>query len=156
MIDADTDPPLIGRQIVDPIGRDLAQIWIDEVMHADRSGVAAGLPFAAFVGKISDEFFLFRVDGNDRLAGGLKHFHLVVDMVELGVAIRVLLAFPALAHGLQAVMQLVQQLAHAALTDPVPLAIQFGGQFRRALARPAQRRLRIASTGRLHQRLQIG
>ena len=37
-VDADVDPSGIGRQVLDPVGSDLAGIRIDEVMDADLFG----------------------------------------------------------------------------------------------------------------------
>jgi hypothetical protein len=56
----------------------------------------------------------------------------------LGVPIRVPLALPGLAIGLEAVVQLLEQTAHGIMTDAVAQPPQFLGQVAGALARPQQ------------------
>ena len=64
-------------------------------------------------------------------------------------------AFPRLARRLQAIVELRQKVANAALADLVPPLGQFLRQSRRAFARPAQRRHRIAACRRLDERVEI-
>jgi hypothetical protein len=45
-------------------------------------------PFVAVIAEIRflmQHGLLFRIDGNDRLTGTQKHFHLIVDVLELNV-----------------------------------------------------------------------
>jgi hypothetical protein len=63
-------------------------------------------------------------------------------------------AFARFSIGLQAVTRLVQQLGNRAFSNRMILPRQFRRQAPRALARPAQRRLRIATCRRLDQRFQ--
>jgi hypothetical protein len=67
-----------------------------------------------------------------------------------------LVAFPRLAVGLQAVTRLVQQPRHRAIADRVTATAQFVRQPSRTLARPTQGRFRVAARQRLHQRFQGG
>ena len=59
----DTRPSGIGRQVSDPVGSDLAEIRIDEVIHPDFFGTTFRLPFPPHNPLVSDKFFLFRADG---------------------------------------------------------------------------------------------
>ena len=77
------------------------------------------------------------------------------NVLELHITVWVLVAFPGLARRLQAVVELCQQVAEGALADPMSLVRQFLDQPRRALAGPAQRRLRIATRCRFNERIQI-
>jgi len=45
VVDAHAYPALIGRQVVHPRRRDLAQLLVQEVLGADFLGAACGLPF---------------------------------------------------------------------------------------------------------------
>ena len=55
-VDADVDPSGIGRQVLDPVGSDLAGIRIDEVMDADLFG--GGCPSRpAFPSSPTSSFF---------------------------------------------------------------------------------------------------
>src|SRR3954447_19806842 len=65
------------------------------------------------------------------------------DLGELGVPVR--MAFPGLAGRLETVAKVRQKVTDTPLADLMALLGQFPRQPRRALARPAQRRLRIAS-----------
>lgn len=56
-------------------------------MHVDLGGFAFRSPFTAIVLVIADELFLFRIDGDHRIALRQKRFRFFVDMTELKVAI---------------------------------------------------------------------
>ena len=56
---------------------------------------------------------------------------------------------------LEAVAQVVEELCDPCMTDPMAEGLQGHRQRAYALARPPQRRLRIAGRRRLHQRIQI-
>ena len=58
----DTRPSGIGRQVSDPVGSDLAEIRIDEVIHPDFFGTTSGCHSPPRNSLVSDEFFLFRAD----------------------------------------------------------------------------------------------
>ena len=57
----------------------------------------------------------------------LSTAHLLVEVVELRIPIRVLGAFGALAVRLQGVAELVQQLVDHTMTHRVPQRLQLGG-----------------------------
>ena len=122
--------------------------------HLDR--FAPALPFASAVLELADEFLFLGVHRDDRLAATLKLPHAGVDVLELGVAVGVLAAFFGLAVGLQAVAQALEQPSDRAGTHAMARARQLPGQARRALARPAQSRLRVPARGRIDQRFQSG
>src|SRR6266481_3493813 len=105
-------------------------------MDPNRLGIALGLPFPAAVLEVPDQFLLLGVDGNHRVAGGLVLRGRARDMIELGVAIRMLAALAGLARRLQAIVELCQKITDAPLTDLVTLLGQFLRQPRRALAGP--------------------
>jgi hypothetical protein len=71
----------------------------------------------------------------------------IIDVAKLGVSIRMAVAFSGLAIGLQAEVQLMQQLTNYGTTDRMTLRAQFGGEPTHALVCPAQWRLRIARGG---------
>lgn len=66
----DIRPSGIGRQVADPVGSDLAEIRIDELIHPDFFGTTFRLPFPPRNPLVSDEFFLFRADGVTDLCQG--------------------------------------------------------------------------------------
>ena len=79
-----------------------------------------------------------------------------VDVLELRVAVRMRGAFLPFARRLQPVAQAVQQPAHSGRTHPPSLLGQRRRQLRPTLARPAQRRGRVAAGERIHQRFERG
>jgi hypothetical protein len=105
--------------------------------------------------EIANEFHLFRVDGDHRLVLGQGRLDRRVDESELTVAVGIVGAFLGLAIGLQTELLRLQQFADDRMADFVPELVQFGGQTTQALARPAQRRHRIAARVGLDKRVQI-
>jgi hypothetical protein len=79
----------IGGNIIDAVGRDLAELLVLEVVHFHAFGIALRLPVAASVAIIADQLLFLRVHGNDGLAGRLSRKNFGVDVFELGVAIGV-------------------------------------------------------------------
>ena len=78
-----------------------------------------------------------------------------VDVLELGVPIRMRRALPGLAVCLQTVVERTEQRRHHPVTGPVPQVRQLLGEVPHALPRPSQGRLRISPRGRLHQQDQV-
>ena len=78
-----------------------------------------------------------------------------VEILKLGIAVRMVAAFHRLGWCLQAIPGLVQQGAHHALADRVSLLMQDMGELTRAFARPAQRRHRIATGVGIDQSFQV-
>lgn len=59
MVDPDTHPTLVGGQVIDAIGHNLAQIGINEVVDANFFRISLGLPFSSAVFEIANQpFFL--------------------------------------------------------------------------------------------------
>src|SRR6185436_1913466 len=85
-----------------------------------------------------------------------RPLHAAVDMPELGISIRVVLAFLQLPIALQAVVLFVQQLGDSHIARWMTLPAQFGGQRARALADPPEGRFRIATRSALNQVVQRG
>jgi hypothetical protein len=94
----------------------------------------------------------FGVHADHRLAVGLMVLDLVVEVAELGIPIGVLGAFQRLDVGLQAEPFPLQQSAHRRGRDRMALPGELLGQMPQRLGRPPQRRHRIATLVRLHQR----
>ena len=124
-------------------------------MNPDRLRVTLGPILPAVVLEVSDQFLLLRVDGDHRLACRQRLLHLSIDIAELGVPVGMAGAFRGLAIALQAEPALPENRAHQRMADRVALGLKRCREPAQALARPAQRRLRIAPRRRLDQRLQI-
>ena len=105
MSDPDTDPADILARVVDAIGNSLALFRVDEIVNLDFLRQSLGKPLTPVVFVVSDEFLLLGVDGNHRIAARLERLDLVVDVSELGIAIRMIAAFTGFGVCLQAVAQ---------------------------------------------------
>src|SRR3954463_1394808 len=58
VIDAEIDPSGIRGDVVDAVGRPLAQLGEGEIVHPNRFGLALGAQLTAAVLEVSDELFL--------------------------------------------------------------------------------------------------
>jgi hypothetical protein len=108
-------------------------------------------PLPAGILEIPDQLLHLGVDGDDRLLLGQRSLRHLVDATKLRIPIGVALPRAGLAVALQAEVQPFQQLPDHRVADRMTLGTQFRGKPTQALARPAQRRLRIAAFGRLDQ-----
>src|SRR2546425_4420170 len=156
VINAHTDPPRVAREIVDPIGNRLAALRDEEVMDPHRLGLARRPPLSSRVLEVADQLFLLGIDGDDRLPGALSTPHLLVDVPELRVAIRMIRPLARLAIGLQTVTRRGQELGDQLPADGVAHALERLRQVTHALRCPAQRGLGMSRRGRLHQPFEIG
>src|SRR5512135_2174117 len=155
VVDAHAHPPLVVRQVVNPRRRHLPQALVREVLGPDLLGGAGGPPLLPSVLEIPDQLPLFRVHGHGRLPRPLEGTHLPVDVLELGVAIRMRRPFPGLAVGLEAVIQIVEQGGYRPVADAMASAVEFLCQVTGALARPAERGLRVAARSRFDEGFQV-
>src|SRR5260370_28259241 len=151
VVDAKVDPTGIGGDVIDAVGRALAQFRDDEIVHPDRLGLAFGTQFATAILEVPDQLLLLRVDRDGRLSGSLERIDLRIDVFELGVAIRVARTLAGLAVRLQAEAQAAQQPPDQLLAGGKAALGQRAGEMALALADPQARRLRIATDRRLHQ-----
>src|SRR4051812_49476458 len=124
-------------------------------MHPDLLRIALRAPGPARILEIADEFFLLRIHRDHRLARGQGRPDALVETGELRVAIGMSIALAGLAIALQTELLPMQQRADQRAPDTVALGNQRPRQLRQALARPTQRRHRIAARVRLDQRQQI-
>jgi hypothetical protein len=75
-------------------------------------GIADGSPFAPGVLEVTNEFLLFGVHRDHRLALPLVLRHRLGGVMELRIAVRMVRALSGLAHRLQAVVQPREQVTH--------------------------------------------
>jgi len=107
-------------------------------------GVLRGTPLLPGIREIPDQFLPLGIDRDDRELLGQAPFHRVIDVVELGIAVRMIAAFFGLAIALQAVLEVVEQVRHLHVADGMMPLLQRPRNRTRALARPSQRRVGIA------------
>jgi hypothetical protein len=100
----------------------------EEAVVLDPDRFPLGPPHLPGHGQQAHLLLLFRIDADHRLARGLVLFDLLVDVVELRVAVGMLLAFQGLGVALQAEPVLLQQPAHRGRGHLVSLPGQLGGQ----------------------------
>jgi hypothetical protein len=97
-IAAHRHPARVGAQVVDAVRYGLA-LLAGEVVNFGPARVPGRTPGPALAGVLADQFLLLRIDADYRLARGEGSGDPVVDVAELGVAIRVLLALDGLGAG---------------------------------------------------------
>ena len=153
-IDADTDPAMVGGNVIDAIRRHLAEFRDLEIMHPDLLGIALAAQLAAIVLEVANQLLLLGVHRDRRFARGNRCLHRRIDVLELRIAVRVIGPLARLAVGLATVVHLAQQVCHHPLARLEPLLRQRFDQMPLAAADPAQRRARIAADGVLDQRLE--
>jgi hypothetical protein len=103
VIDAHADPASVGRLVVDAVGDRLAQILVDEVVDVDSLGLARRLPLLSTVAEPADQFLLLGVHGDHGLHLLLVGLDPLVNVLELGIPVRVVASFDRLAIRLEAV-----------------------------------------------------
>jgi TolB-like protein len=98
--DPDADEAGIGGHIVHPIGHDLAELLILEVVDVHAQWGAFRTIIGSAILEVANQLLLLGVDGDDGLLLSLRRNDFRVDIFELGVAVGMLGAFIRLAIGL--------------------------------------------------------
>src|SRR5271166_6000545 len=156
VVNADTHPSRIRRQVIDPVRYRAAELLDQEVMDPNLFRIALVAIFAPVVAEIPDQFLFLGVDGDHRLLFSQSGGHLAVDVAELRIPVGVVVAFRGLAVALQTVPRLIEQVADQGTADFVTLRLQRLRQTAHTLAGPPQRRFRIPAGRRLDQGFEIG
>src|SRR5512135_1121861 len=136
MIDADVDPAHVPPEVVDAVGDRLANAGVREVVDLHLLRVPLGLPLPTSVLEVADQLLLLGVHGDDGPPGSDVSATDLADVSELGVAVGALLPLPHLGIRLEAVTEVVEQLADDAVADGQPPPGQGLGQLTGALAGP--------------------
>src|SRR5262249_52668894 len=142
-------------EVVDSVRDRLALGEVGEVVRVDLHGFAARLPLSAGVLEGADELLLLGVDRDRGLAVALELPDFACDVAELCVAIGVVGTLGGLAVGLEAEVELAQESADRETADRVTARPQLLREPGRALARPSQRRGRVATCCRINQGIEI-
>ena len=154
MTDTDTDPGFIFGQVIDAIGNGFAYLFVGKVMHQNEFRVALGAQLLSGILIGADQFLFLRVYRNRRISCLQLAADRFIDMLELGVAVRMLGAFQLLFVALTAVAQFAQQFGQGMLAHLIAFVRQGPHQIPLATSRPQQRRFRVSSSCRLNQFIQ--
>ena len=119
-------------------------------MDAYLLGIARGAPFTAAILEIADQLFLLGVNRNHGPAPAPRVRGLLVDVLELGVPVRMPRSLPGFAVCLKTVAEFAQEFADERVAHAIPLPRELRRERARALACPPQRRLRISTARRFH------
>ena len=138
MVDSDTYPALIVRQVIDPIGHDFSEFFISKTVGIYLFGFTLSLPLPPSVLESADQLLFLNIHGNNRKAIILELHNFIGNIKKLGISVLMLSAFIRLSVRLHAVAEFIQKCPNCALTDLMSLSLQFFGQLGRALARPAK------------------
>jgi hypothetical protein len=79
----DADRALIGRQVVDPLGGNLAKALIFEVVDPHTPRIALRSIIGSAVSEVADQFLLLAFHGHDGLAVSLSGHNFPVDVLVL-------------------------------------------------------------------------
>ena len=101
VIDPDADPTGVVGEVVYAVGNRLAQILVGKIVDVDLLRDSFGFAFLACVLEFSDQFLLLRINRDDGLILSPHGERPFVDMLELGIPIRMVRSFPRLPIGLQ-------------------------------------------------------
>ena len=155
MINPHTHPAIVGGEVIDTIRNTLPQTLINKILAAHLDRLPLGMPFVPRIFAIPDPCLFLGVHRYHRLPAFLERPDLLVDMLELRIAIGMRAAFRCFPIGLQTLVQLVEQPSDGVVTHVVPLVPQCLGQMPGALAGPQQRRLWVPTGRSLQQGWQI-
>ena len=100
----------------------------EEAVVLDFDRLTGRPPFLSGHRQLPDLFLLLRVHADHRLARGLVFLDLLVDIAELRVPVRVLIAFQGLGSAPQAEPVFLEQSAHRGRGHAMPLPGQLVGQ----------------------------
>ena len=158
MVHAHVHPAGVGGDVVHAVGNRHLGVRTDreEAVVVDLDRVADLAPLPTGVGQLAEILLLLRIHADHRLSVRLMLLDLLIDVTELGIAIRVLCTLQRLDVGLQAEALLARQPTHCRRGDWMALGGQLFGQDPQGVGRPPQRRHRIAALVRLDQRQQRG
>jgi len=102
------------------------------------NGFAGGLVLDPAVRILADQFFLLRVDADHRLAVGNEASRSGVQVLELGISVRMIGQFFGLRRCLQREPESFQQAPDGVVGHGESFGHQFLGQLRRRLGGPSQ------------------
>src|SRR5712692_4178529 len=154
VVGAHVHEPFVAGQIIHAVGIGPRHRGSRKIVALHEGRPLASAPLPALVLVIPDQLLLLRVHGDDRSAPGQRPADLIIDVLELRVAVGMIRAFLGLPVPLEAVVHRAQKLRHLLMADRMVLAREFRRERPRALARPAQRGLRVAARQWLHQGFQ--
>ena len=93
MVDSKAEIAVVGADVVDPVGDDLAEFLVFKIVGVDLDRPALRAIVAAAVLELAEQFLLLGVDRYRRLIGRVKLLYLGVDIFELSVAVGMFAAF---------------------------------------------------------------
>src|SRR5450759_2341918 len=127
MVSAHTYPSLISSNVVNPIRIGATEFLVNEIVNLYLVRLTAGEPLLPGILKGADQFLFLRIHRYHWLVGLQGRRHCRVDMLELGVAIRTLIALQHFAVGLQAVVLTFEKFAHHHVAHLMTFSVYFIG-----------------------------
>jgi hypothetical protein len=156
VIPPNAHPGLVAGHVVHAVRDGFPRRVTGKVVHPHVLRGAGRGPFLAGILEIAHQFLLLSVDRDHRFALREERRGGAVDMLELGMPVRMLRPLATLPDGLQTIPEPVEQTAHGRGADAPALRRQRGRQLCAALASPPQRRGGIPAGQRLDHGLQGG
>jgi len=154
MICADTHPTFVGSDIVNSIWVSTTSFF-NKIIDFYFGWISFRAPRLTIVLKATNQFFLLGVNRNDRFPFSQSICNLFIYVDKLSIPVRVPSSFKGFLVSLQAISKLYQQLPYMGMADFMSHFTKFIGQSAQTLARPAERRFRIATSDRVNQKLKV-
>src|SRR5450755_1881980 len=152
--DPDRHHPLVGFDVKHAVRDRVPQILVLEVVSSDLHRPAGRLVLPPDSLEIPHQLALFRVYGYHRLIRGERRARRLVEMPKLRVTVRMILTLPRLGVRVQPKPKPPQQLPGRPIGHLMPGRPKRTRDVLQALRAPPQRRARIPTRIRIHQRLQ--
>ena len=108
MINPHTHPAIVGGEVRDTIRNTLPKTLINKILAAHLDRLPLGMPFVPRMFEIPDQCLFLGVHRYHRLPAFLERLDLLVDMLELRIAIGMRAAFRCFPIDLQTLVQLVE------------------------------------------------
>jgi len=118
-----------------------------KVVDLDLVGLSLRVPCAPTLTALAHQFFLLGIDGYYGLPLPLEGLRPPVDVLELGISIRMGTARQRFAVGLETVAEVMEESIHRPLTHHMPLSLEGRGHLGCTLAGPPQERHGVAHGG---------
>lgn len=156
MTDPDAHPRLVLRQIIYAVRHGLGLVFLWNIIRLNPFWILLGPQLTSAILLGTHHLFLLGGNGGRRIVGlQLSAYHLL-EVRELGIAVRVLGAFQALLVALQALPQVFAHARNGILFDVVPLLLHGEGQIAEAASGPQHTAFWVAARRRLDQLLESG
>ena len=139
MVDPDIEQSGIASEVINTVGVGPWNVRAGKVVPLNFLRFLGGKPLLAGIVVVANEFFLFGIHRNHRIALLQAFLYRCIDVPELRIAVWMVCSFFfRLSVALQTVVQIVENLRYLGMTDRMFLPAKLCGNGSRAFTNPAQ------------------